>query len=209
MRELFPSQLHPPPILFPNAIVLFLKSSFVLIVLASSWQLTHLSPTVLKKMSWSCSPKHSPDVYTELKHICNDSFHLGVKLFLKQWQPHQSDFRWIYQKEKPIKKTQASATSSKVPGCSSVKTLNKVCLKNCQLHHACCLRAIPHKGCWENESAFRAALHPKSHSSVLNKPPAQGDPMRSLRSMMVVSGETLLENYCLFHVSQERQKVSR
>lgn len=74
--------------LFPNAIVLFLKSSFVLIVFASSWQLTHLSPTVLKKMSWSCSPKRSPDVSTELKHICNDSFHLGVKLFLKQWQPH-------------------------------------------------------------------------------------------------------------------------
>lgn len=51
MGELFPSQLHPPPTLFPNAIVLFLKSSFVLIVFASSWQLTHLSPTVPKKMS--------------------------------------------------------------------------------------------------------------------------------------------------------------
>lgn len=81
MGELFPSQLHPPPTLFPNAIVLFLKSSFVLIVFASSWQLTHLSPTVPKKMSWSCSPKHSPDVSAELKHISNDSFHLGVKLF--------------------------------------------------------------------------------------------------------------------------------
>lgn len=77
----FPLSFTPPPFLFPNAIVLFLKSSFVLIVLASSWLLTHLSPTVLKKMSWSCSPKHSPDVSTELKHICNDSFHLGVKLF--------------------------------------------------------------------------------------------------------------------------------
>lgn len=48
MGEIFPSQLHPHPSLFPKEIVLFLKTSFVLIVFASSWQLTHLSPTVLK-----------------------------------------------------------------------------------------------------------------------------------------------------------------
>lgn len=169
MGELFPSQPHPPPILFPNVIVLFLKSSFVLIVLASSWLLTHLSPTVLKKMSWSCSPKHSPGVSTELKHFCNDSFHLGVKLFVKKWQPHSSGFRWICQKIKTKIKPQTSATSSKVPRCSLVKTLNTVCLKNSQLHHACYLKAIPHKDCWENESAFRVALHPKSLSNILKK----------------------------------------
>lgn len=110
----------PPPTLFPNAIVLFLKSSFVPIVFASSWQLTHLSPTVLQKTSWSCSPKHCPDVSTKLKHICNDSFRLRVKLFLKQWQPHQSDFRFIYQKN------ESSATSPKVLGCTLVKTWRKL-----------------------------------------------------------------------------------
>lgn len=106
----FPLNFAPLQPFFPNAIVLFLKSSFVLIVFASSWQLTHLSPTVLKTMSRSCRPKHSPDVSIELKHICSDSFLLGVKLFLKQWQPHQSDFRCIYQKKMQCHHMQVTRT---------------------------------------------------------------------------------------------------
>lgn len=84
-------------------------------------------------MSRSCRPKHSPDVSTELKHICSDSFLLGVKLFLKQWQPYQSDFRCIDQKKK------SSATTCKSPGHSLIKRKRKRKKKK----KACLKRSLP------------------------------------------------------------------
>lgn len=65
------------------------------------------------------------------------------------------------------------------------------------------MHAIP-IGYWEN--ALRAALHPKSLINFLKKLPAQGDPIGSLRSVMVISGETPLENYHLLHVRKEKDR---